>query len=293
MRRRRSAACSSEASNATPPVARDGGGALPVSEAVRPPANGRRFGAGFLLAVLLAAGTARPAFAAGAVPILAYHRFGPAVVDSMTITTATFEQQLRWLAEHDRPVVPLRLVVDWRLGRGPAPPAGAVVLTADDGHRSVYTEMFPLVRRFGVPVTLFIYPSAISNAEYAMTWAQLRELRSSGLFEIGSHTWWHPNFRTEAHRLPPAEYERFVRTQLEHSRDVLVREVGGPIDLLSWPFGIYDAGLIAEARHAGYVAAVALEGRVARPSDDVLALPRFLMSERHRGAAFAALVEGR
>lgn len=243
-----------------------------------------------LVAVLAGASAGR---AAEGVPILAYHRFGPAVVDAMTITTATFESQLRWLADHDRPVVPLRMLVDSRLGRGPAPPAGAVVLTADDGHRSVYSDMLPLVRRFHVPVTLFIYPSAISNADYALTWPQLRELRDSGLFEIQSHTWWHPNFRTEKRRLAAAEYGRFVRTQLEHSRDLLVREVGGPIDLLSWPFGIYDPELIAAAARAGYVAAVALDGRVARPTDDVHALPRFLIGERHRGAAFAVLVGGK
>lgn len=243
-----------------------------------------------LVAVLAGPSVAQ---AADGVPVLAYHRFGPAVVDSMTITTATFESQLQWLADHDRPVVPLRMLVDFRLGRGAAPPAGAVVLTADDGHRSVYTDMLPLVRRFHVPVTLFVYPSAISNADYALTWTQLRELRDSGLFAIQSHTWWHPNFRTEKRRLAPAEYERFVRTQLEHAREVLVREVGGPIDLLSWPFGIYDAELIAAAARAGYVAAVALDGRVARPTDDLYALPRFLIGERHRGAAFAALVGGK
>ncbi|MGC5887695.1 hypothetical protein [Ralstonia pseudosolanacearum] len=30
---------------------------------------------------------------------------------------------------------------------------------------------------------LFVYPSAISNASCAMTWAQLRELTGTGLFE--------------------------------------------------------------------------------------------------------------
>ena len=56
----------------------------------------------------------------------------------------------------------------------PRPPKGAVVITMDDGHRSVLREALPLVREFKVPVTLFIYPSAISNASYAMTWEDLR-----------------------------------------------------------------------------------------------------------------------
>jgi peptidoglycan/xylan/chitin deacetylase (PgdA/CDA1 family) len=224
------------------------------------------------------------------VPILAYHRFGPVVLDAMTVTTAAFEAQLRYLAEHDRPVVSLRSLIEHRLGRGPAPPSGAVILTADDGHRSVYTEMYPIVRRFRVPVTLFVYPSAISRADYALTWEQLRELRASGLFDVGSHTWWHPNFRTEKQRLAPAEYERFVQTQLARSREILARELGGPIDLLAWPFGIYDRDLLAAATAAGYLAAVTLDGRSARLADDLLALPRYLITDRHRGGAFSRLL---
>jgi peptidoglycan/xylan/chitin deacetylase (PgdA/CDA1 family) len=246
---------------------------------------------GVHVAIVAALALVAPAASAAvAVPILAYHRFGPVVADAMTVRTTTFEAHLRHLADHARPVVSLRALVDYRRGRAPAPPPGAVVLTADDGHRSVYTEMYPLVRRFGVPVTLFVYPSAISRADYALTWEQLRELRASGLFDVQSHTWWHPNFRTEQRRLAPEAYARFVRTQLERSRAILTREVGGPVDLLSWPFGIYDRELMAMAGAAGYVAAVTIDGRPARSTDDLLALPRHLMVDGHRGAAFARLL---
>jgi len=243
---------------------------------------------------VLALGLASPSLGSAEpgpdVTILVYHRFGPAVVDGMTVRTTTFEANLRSLAESGRPVIPLRRLVDYRLGRAPAPPAGAVVITADDGHRSVYTEMLPVVRKFHVPVTLFVYPSAISNADYALTWAQLRELRDSGLIEVQSHTYWHPNFRVEKRRLPADEYERFVRSQLERSRTILARELGTPIDLLAWPFGIYDRELMDAAARAGYIAAVTIDGRPATDADDLLALPRHLMVDGYRGAAFTRLL---
>jgi len=231
-----------------------------------------------------------PAAVAGGIPILVYHRFGAVVADSMTIETTTFEAQLRYLAEHQRPVVTLRALVDHRLGRGPTPPPGAVILTADDGHRSVYTDMYPLVRRYGVSVTLFVYPSAIGRADYAMTWDQLRELQASGLFDVQSHTWWHPNFHVEKRRLAPAAYGRFVQTQLVHSRELLHNALGTPIDLLAWPFGIYDRELMAAAMAAGYAAGLTLDARPARATDDALALPRFLVANALRGAAFARVI---
>jgi peptidoglycan/xylan/chitin deacetylase (PgdA/CDA1 family) len=219
-----------------------------------------------------------------------YHRFGPVVADSMTVTTRTFEWQLRYLSDHQYRVAPPRQLIDARLGGAPPLPAHTVILTADDGHRSVYTEMLPLVREYRVPVTLFIYPSAISNADYALTWDQLLELQATGLFDIQSHTYWHPNFKLEKRRLPPPQYERFVMTQLIKSRERLGAELGIVPDMLSWPFGIFDPELAGYARAAGYLAGVTIERRHVRGDDDLLTLPRYLISDSDRGKTFESLL---
>jgi peptidoglycan/xylan/chitin deacetylase (PgdA/CDA1 family) len=226
------------------------------------------------------------------IPILVYHRFGPVVADSMTVTTVVFEQQLGWLREHDYQIVPLRTVVDAVHGNGKREVSRAVVITVDDGHRSVYTELFPLIRRYRFPVTLFIYPSAISNASYAMTWEQIAEMARTGLVDIQSHTFWHPNFRREKARLGPAEYKAFVVAQLLRSKKVITEHVKNEVDMLSWPFGIYDPELEQIARDTGYVAAVTLERHPAFPKTDLLALPRYLMSDLDRGARFSAIAMG-
>jgi Polysaccharide deacetylase len=118
----------------------------------------------------------QPVSVSAGASILLYHRFGPVVRDEMTVRTDTFRGQLEYLKQHGYQVVALRAVVSHLLGKGPALPAGSVVITVDDGHASVFTEMLPIVLEHRVPVTLFIYPSAISNATYAMTWDQLTTL---------------------------------------------------------------------------------------------------------------------
>ena len=50
--------------------------------------------------------------AGGHIPILVYHRFGPAAADSMTIPTGLFESHLKYLAENGYKVIPLRNLVD-------------------------------------------------------------------------------------------------------------------------------------------------------------------------------------
>jgi len=224
------------------------------------------------------------------VPILVYHRFGAAVTDDMTITDDTFAWQLRYLKEHGYSVVPLHQLVKYFQGAAAPPPLKSIVITADDGHRSVYTDMLPLVRQYGIHTTLFIYPSAISNAAYAMTWPQLAELIDTGLFDIQSHTYWHPNFHKDKARLTTHEYDAFVHMQLARSKQVLERHLAMQVDLLAWPFGIYDNELMSTARQDGYTAALSIDRRPATESDSLMALPRFLITNDDRGPAFIRLL---
>lgn len=217
------------------------------------------------------------------VPILVYHRFGPVVADSMTVRTASFENQIRVIRQREFRVTPLADLLRH-------PENGRLAVTADDGHRSVYSDMWPILARERLPVTLFIYPSAISHASYAMTWAQLREMLRSGLVSIGSHTFWHPNFHHEKQRLAPDAYRRFVQFQLVHSKQVLEQQLSVPVTLLAWPFGIYDDELIRAAKGAGYTAAFSIQRRLASSTDDRMALPRFLMTDLDTGSRLERLL---
>ena len=137
---------------------------------------------------------------------------------------------------------------------------------------------------------LFVYPSAISNAAYAMTWEQLAALHRTGLFDIQSHTYWHPNFKTEKRRLSPAAYRTFATLQFVKSRTMLRDKLGIEADLLAWPFGIYDDDLMAMAREAGYVAGVTLDRRIVTGRDDLMALPRFLVADNAIGRTFRSML---
>jgi peptidoglycan/xylan/chitin deacetylase (PgdA/CDA1 family) len=226
------------------------------------------------------------------VPILLYHRLGPTVADGMTMTTTVFETQMRYLHDNGYTVIPLRRLVDHYRGKGPAPAPKSVVIVEDDAHKSVYSDMLPIIRRYRYPVTIFVYPSAISNAKYAMTWDQLRELKKTGLFDIQSHTYWHPNFKRERKKLSPAALDKLVTSQLKKSKSRLETELGGTVDLLAWPFGIYDDYLLKKASEAGYAASFTIERRHATAGDSVMKLPRYLLVNADQGRAFVRLLEG-
>nr|WP_229416780.1 polysaccharide deacetylase family protein [Massilia eburnea] len=210
--------------------------------------------------------------------ILVYHRFGPSAADSMTTTTAVLEQQLAALPAHGYRIVPVADLLAVLRQKVP-PPASLVALTVDDGHVSVFTELAPLLRRMPVPVTLFIYPSAIGNASYAMTWDQLRVVAAQPAVEVGAHTYWHPDFRRERNRLGADAFAAFAAAQLTRPRALLHDKLGIEARYLAWPYGIQDEALQRQAQASGYTAAFALGERHASTADNVFALPRFLITD--------------
>jgi peptidoglycan/xylan/chitin deacetylase (PgdA/CDA1 family) len=186
----------------------------------------------------------------------------------------------------------MRTLVNYLLGQGPPPPEKSVVITVDDGHKTVYTEMLPLVRKYNIPVTLFLYPSCISNASYAMTWDQLKQLQQTGLFDMQSHTFWHPNFKRDKKKLKPADYQKEMDTQLTKSKAALEKRFGTKVDLLAWPFGIYDDELEKDAAKAGYVVAFSIDRRNDSKSEKMMAQPRYLMVNGDGLKNFEAIVTG-
>lgn len=226
------------------------------------------------------------------VPILLYHRLGAVKADGMTITTPVFEEHLRTLRERGYTVIPLKRLLAFYWGKGPPPPPKSVVIVEDDAHESVYTQMLPVVKKLQVPVTVFVYPSAVSHASYALTWDQLRELKATGLFDFESHTYWHPNFKREKKKLSPADYAKLADTQLRKSKQAIEKELGVPVAALAWPYGLYDDDLLARATAAGYRASFSIARRPAAPSDSPMTLPRILLTQADRGRAFDALLGG-
>lgn len=242
-----------------------------------------------------AAPAARSA-AVHAVPILVYHRVAERAVDSMTVSQPRLEAQLALLQRIGCRIVPLADVVAWRRGQGTLPPR-AVALCADDGHRSQHDRLVPALRERGWPMTFFVYPSAISNAPYAMTWAQLRALADDDACSVQSHTWWHPNFLRDRERLSPAAFEAELDQQLRHPKALLERQLGRPVTLLAWPFGIADETLAARAAACGYEAGFVLGNRAATLQDPRWLLPRHLLvdsvDERQLGQRLEAAFDRR
>src|SRR3954452_21146204 len=95
--------------------------------------------------------------------VLMYHRIGdPATAPPglVSATPATFRRQMRWLADSGR-AVSLADVLAARAGTSSLPPR-AVLVTFDDGYADFAEHAWPVLRSFGIPVTLFV-PTAFAG----------------------------------------------------------------------------------------------------------------------------------
>ncbi len=134
--------------------------------------------------------------------ILIYHQVGAALELEMNMALDAFESQLDWLLAHGE-IVDLDRAVE--MG-GTSGDAHRYVLTFDDGHVSLFEEAFPLLKRKGVPFTLYVTTEPIEqgvplhgDSRMPMVkWDQIREMLDSGLVTIGAHSHAHLDMRAHS-----------------------------------------------------------------------------------------------
>lgn len=68
-----------------------------------------------------------------------------------------------------------------------------VVLTFDDAVKSHRTFVAPLLKQLGFGATFFVTQRWMDDSEHFMTWEEIAEIHRMG-FEIGNHSWTHPDF---------------------------------------------------------------------------------------------------
>ncbi len=223
------------------------------------------------------------------IPILCYHNLNPVKPGSMNMTPQKFESQMKWLKDHGFHFIPLQEAVEYIQGKRTSLPEKAIVLTVDDGWQSAYTYLYPIIKKYNIPTTLFIYPGTISQGKNAMTWEELKELQQTGLFDIQSHTNTHPNFKQTKRHLSASAYEKYVARELANSKKILEEKMGKPITLLAWPFGIYNTGLEEAAKNAGYTMAFTIDALPANKGFRPMAEPRYMIIDAQSMKTFMGI----
>src|SRR6185312_1820977 len=86
--------------------------------------------------------------------ILAYHGVSDDDPDDLTVSPASFRDQMTWMADQGARVIALGDALD-RIARG-LPLKNHLVLPFDDGYADFPDAVAPVLNRLGFPATLFV-----------------------------------------------------------------------------------------------------------------------------------------
>lgn len=207
--------------------------------------------------------------------ILCYHDFGEKP-SKWSITPQRLEAHLQTLKDLGFSFLTVSEAVDLMTGRWHGDlPERAVVVTVDDGFRSAYTILFPLLKRYEAKATLFVYTDWIGKTSRALTWEQLREMAQSGLVEIASHTVTHTYPRLLKRMLSREQFRQRMLWEFAQSKKELEGRLGVNVNGLAYPGGQTDGTIKELAKEAGYRWAVAINPEPMTVNSDLYSLPRY------------------
>lgn len=208
--------------------------------------------------------------------ILAYHDIRDQVADSgdadpYAISTERLVAHFDWLSENEFNVISLDQIIAASEGREVLP-ENPVLLTFDDGLKSTYTKLFPLLKAYDYPAVVAVVTDWIENPEIQVeygaeqltteafvTWEQVREMNDSGLVEIASHSHnlhqgvlGNPQGNTMASAVTRKyneengqyesddSYQQRIRDDLARSVELIEAHTGIAPRTMVWPYGAYN-----------------------------------------------------
>jgi peptidoglycan/xylan/chitin deacetylase (PgdA/CDA1 family) len=169
------------------------------------------------------------------VPVLCYHRLGTGG-GKMTVSPANFAAQMDWLVRNRYHVIRLGELGPYLEGREPLPEK-SVVITFDDGYESVYRHAYPVLRRLGLPATLFVYTDFIGAGGDALNWSQLQELAASGLVDVQAHSKSHRNLIERQAGEGDERYLQGLEQETRGPRELLEKRLPVQVKHYAFPYG--------------------------------------------------------
>jgi peptidoglycan/xylan/chitin deacetylase (PgdA/CDA1 family) len=190
------------------------------------------------------------------VPILCYHRFGNGKA-KLNISALTFERQMAYLHDNGYRVVPLSALITFVEGKG-ALPCRAVIITIDDGYKSVYKVAYPILKKYGFPATLFVYNDFI-GARAGLNWSEMKEMVGSGLIDIQAHSKSHSNLTLPKINEDTASYRRRVRQEVLAPIQQIRKHLALPLHSFAYPYGDTNDLVIERLKELGYSLGVTVQ----------------------------------
>jgi peptidoglycan/xylan/chitin deacetylase (PgdA/CDA1 family) len=143
---------------------------------------------------------------------------------------------------------------------GSMPEDNSAIITFDDGDSSWYTLVKPLLLKYNVKATFFLWTYMIGHDSF-LTWDEVDDMSHYTLnggehpFTFGSHTYSHQYLlQSKDGFASDNEYNAFLDYELGQSKEIIEKHTPGSVSILSLPYGdgAGDPEIITAAQRNGY-----------------------------------------
>ena len=212
------------------------------------------------------------------VSILGYHDLADNLPETaMRIHTSKFRRQMEAIHQSGLKVLTLQEFTAWKKGDAKIP-ENCILITFDDGWKSVYTDAYPILKEFGFPFTIFLYKNYVDGGGKALTLPMILEMTANGA-SIGSHSVSHPypltvkSFRKKG----PDAYDAYLRKEIGESKRFLESKFPVKVTTYAYPGGFFTEEMPLLGKEFGYdFMFTVLPGKIKRALPDDR-LPRYII----------------
>ncbi len=231
-------------------------------------------------------------------PIIMYHGLldKPDRENDYMIDVQYFEEDLKYLRQNGFHTVLTEEVIQY-FEKGEPLPENPIMLTFDDGYYNNYLYAYPLLKKYGFKAVISPIGITADNEEIAenqgerrkspfytqCSWAELKEMQDSGVFEIQNHTY---NLHKIGERKGAAAisgesekaYETLLKADLNLFSKKMKEHLGKKPTAFVYPFGAKSETTLDIVKSLGYRAVFDCEEKIniIYHSDQLYSLHRFL-----------------
>ncbi len=197
------------------------------------------------------------------IPIIGLHAIEDHIGEAIELSTGYFDKLCGTLKEYGYETITFKDLLNY-IDFGKALPEKPVIITSDDGYQDIYVNGFPILKKYGYKMTVFLVTGAIGNSDAdrktnkyfnerasvirpILTWPEIIEMDEYGC-EFLSHTVNHV-------RLGLASDEEFLN-ELTQSRKDIESHLDKEVLFFAWPYDNNSPSkwpLIPEAGYRGAV----------------------------------------
>ena len=172
--------------------------------------------------------------------ILMYHSIGENGL-FFSVRQEDFEKQMKYLKENNFNIISINTLNDY-LVKGDIP-SNTVCLTFDDGHLDNFEIVFPILKKYNFPATIFVNTNFMGKEiekrgikSKIFGWEESKIMEDSGLIDIEPHTMNH----IKLHKSPDSEIEK----EIIGSKNEIEKILNKKCIFFAYPSGRYTQNVV-------------------------------------------------